>query len=367
MKNNLITVLSLFLVFASCKNEKKAEAEKKLFTLQANLTNIPDSTLFYLKSLSKSNIALDSAYVINGHLSMKGQLKSKHPELLTLLATAPEFIYTQILVENENVTFTADKKDFPWNIDMSGSVYQDETEKFNQVMYQRQKLKNDLTAIYDSDKEMLSKKINEMTDSLDYITVELIKENFNSYAALRYFLVHKTKFSNEELSRLYDKLDVKLRKTKDGKAVKLQSEFSKPKVGDTYYDYKAANQKGDTLALSDIKNKYILLHFSSLACYGSQLSLPELKEIYKDNADSLEIVSISTDTDKNLWQNHVKRDSIPWQYLWDGKGNFNDAYIKYWEVGTPNFVLISPDKTILERWQGYINGMIDEKIGKYLN
>ena len=360
-----LIILFPFLVILSCKNEVNPKTEQKLFTLEANLVNIPDSTLFYLKPIS--NITIDSAYVINGHLSLKGELKSQHPELLTLYTIDPEFIYTQLLVENENVTFTADKEDFPWNINMSGSIHQDDAEKFNKIMYKKQVLKNELVLAYSSEKKILSKKINEMTDSLDNVTVELIKENFNSYAALRNFLHHKTKFSNEELSNLYNKLDSELRETIAGKAVKLQSEFPNPKVGDKFYDYRATNQKGDTLALSDIKNKYILIHFSSLACYGSQLSLPDLKEIYKDNTDSLEIVSISTDIDKEQWLNHVMRDSIPWHYLWDGNGNYNDAYIKYWEKGTPNYVLISPNKIILEKWFGYAEGLIEEKISKHLN
>ncbi|EDP69752.1 DNA topoisomerase IV subunit B [Flavobacteriales bacterium ALC-1] len=365
MKNNLTLILILLFALNACKNNTEFKNEVALFTLEASLTNVPDSTLFYLKPIS--NITLDSAYVVNGHLSMKGQLKSQRPELLTLFTSSPEFIYTQLFVENENVTFVADKKDFPWNIDMSGSIYQDDTEKFNQIMYQKQKLENELAAMYSSDEKLLSKKVSEVKDSLDGITIELIKENFNSYAALRKFLHYKTKFSSEELSHLYDKLDDELKQTKEGIAIKLQSEFSNPKVGDKYYDYKAINQHGDNFAISDVKNKYILLHFSSFACYGSQLSLPELKSIYEDYTDDIEIVSISTDVNEELWHNHVVRDSIPWHYLWDGKGDYNEAYVKYWEVGTPNFVLISPDKIILERWFGYAKGMIDEKLSKYMN
>jgi hypothetical protein len=36
-------------------------------------------------------------------------------------------------------------------------------------------------------------------------------------------------------------------------------------------------QNGDSVSLSGIKKQYILLHFSSAACYPSQQSLPELR------------------------------------------------------------------------------------------
>lgn len=361
MRKNTIVMLLLAFVFTSCKTE----STKKLLTLNATLTNIPDSTLFFLKD--KTSITLDSAYVNNGKLILSTQLNSQDPESLMLLATSPEFIYTLLLLGNENVTFKADKSDFPWNINVSGSQYQDEAEKFNLIEFQRQQLKAKLQKKYGSDKKLAAKKIQQVSDSLDHETVRLIKENFNTYAALNRFKYHKTKFSSQELTKLYTQLDQRLQATVLGQAIKLQSEFPFPKAGDTYYDYRAMNQHGDTVSLSDIKNKYILLHFSSLACYGSQLSLPELKKLYQDHATHLEIVSISTDPNKKLWKNHVKRDAIPWVYLWDGKGNYNDAYIKYWETGTPNYVLISPDKIILERWFGFSKGIFQEKIEKHLN
>lgn len=362
MKKSTATLI-LIIVLTSCIQEKKTE--EKRFTLEANLTNIPDSTLFRLNTLS--NKTLDSAYVVNGHLSMKGQLMSQHPEKLILLSTVPEFIYTQLLVENENIIFTADKKDFPWNIDTSGSIHQDEAERFNQIEYQKQKLTRELNLKSNLNKEVASKKAKKITDSLDLVIAELIKKNVNSYAALSRFKYYKTDFSNEELKILYSKLDSKLQETPAAKAIKLQSEFSNPKVGDTYYDYKAITQNGETLSLSEIKNKHILLDFSSFNCYGSQLALPELKKLYKTFGDQLEIVSISTDIDKSQWQNHVKRDSILWPYIWDGKGDYNEGYVMYWANGTPYYILISPDKIILEKWWGYGKGIFNEKVANYLD
>lgn len=357
MKKHHLYILLSFLIF-SC-NQKK-----ELFTLNATLTNIPDNTLFYLKDLA--NITLDSAYVINGKLSVKAKLKSSTPERLTLFAISPEFIYVPLYVSNEQVTFKADKTDFPWKIDMSGSEYQDQAERFNQVEYQRQLLKAKLKNKYGSDKELLYEKTEKMSDSLDNESVKLIKENFNSHIALRKVQYYRPKFSTKELSNLYNQLDDKLKETIEGKAVKLQSEYPNPKVGDTYYDSRAVNQNRDTLSLSDIKNKYILLHFSSYNCYGSQLSLPELKELHNNYVDDLEIISISTDIKRESWEKHVKRDSIPWNYLWDGKGNYNDIYVKYWGIATPTYVLISPDKIIREKWYGYGKGIIKEKLGKFL-
>ncbi len=357
---NFLSILALLMFASSCKEEKK------LFALDATIKNIPDSTMFYLQ---RAGNIVDSTYIINGSLSVKSQLNQENrPEKLTLISLKPEIIYVHLLVENgEHVTFNADKKDFPWNINVSGSTHQDKAEKFNQIMYQKQEIIKELKGIHSLDKELLNKKTTQVLDSIENVTIALIKKEFNSYAALDNFKYYKTKFSNEELNSLYKKLDEDLKETIIGKGIKLQSKFPNPKQGDKYYDYSAITKNGDSLSLSEIKNKYILLHFSSLSCYGSQLALPELKELHKTFEKDLEIVSISTDINKSEWQDHVKRDSISWTYLWDGKGNYNDANVKYWLEGTPNFVLIAPDKIILEKWFGYRDGIIEEKIIKYLN
>ncbi len=367
MREKFILILLLVFASISCKTEtKKKERNKESFTLNATLTNIPDSTLFFLKNASK-NITIDSAYVINSKLSLNGQLYQKNlPENLTLLSISPEFIYTKLFVKNgEHVTFNADKKDFPWNIDASGSDYHDTEEKFNQIEYQEQEIIKKINLKYGSEKEALIKKITELKDSISDMRLALIKKEINSYSGLKNFNYDKDKFSEEELKTMYSQLDESLKETPTGKSIKLLSQYPKLEIGDTYYDYSALNTNGNTMALSQIKNKYILLHFSSIGCPYNKASFPKLKEMYAKNRDKLEIVSISMDRDKEDWQNHIKRDSIPWPYLWDGKGNFNDANIKYRKDGTPNYVLLSPDKKILESWFGYGQGIFKDKFGDY--
>ncbi|UII18982.1 redoxin domain-containing protein [Fulvivirga ligni] len=361
MKCNYLFLFSLLLlVVFACETKPDDE----VFTLEATLTDIPDSTLFYLRD--EAGITMDSAYVTNGKILLESNHIAKRPEKLMLLSLSPEFIYSYLLVVNEHVTFKADKSDFPWNVDMIGSRSQDEAEKFNKIEYHRQQLSKNLKTRYGSDDQLLSEKLSDLSDSLDTEIVKLLKDNFNSYAALNIFKYHKLSFSAQELSSLYSQLDDELKETKMAKAVKLQSAFPKPEVGAQYYDYSAINQDGDTLSLSDIQNKYTLLHFSSYACFGSQLSLPELKELHGNYLDDLEIISISTDLDRESWENHVKRDSVTWNYLWDGKGDYNDAYVKYWQYGTPTYVLISPEKVILEEWSGYGEGLIRENVTKHL-
>jgi len=132
----------------------------------------------------------------------------------------------------------------------------------------------------------------------------------------------------------------------------LQLAYPPPQTGDQYYDYTAVNQNGDTISLSDF-DKFLLLHFSHAACFYSQKSIPEQRKIYDRFRDKLEIVKISQDLNREAWKESILRDSITWVNLWDGEGEYSDAVIKYGVVGAPNYVLISPDKTIVEKWFGH--------------
>lgn len=367
MKNPMIFLLLIGLTVLSCKKEQN---QNNQFSLEASLTNISDGTLFYIKSWD-SNTKLDSARVTEGQIHLEGQLNLGHPEKLFLYAIdsiSKEFIYTNLIVENESVNFKADKVDFPWNIDVHGSEHQDKAEMYNQIEQSRQEKIKALKLKYSPEEDELRfARVEEISDSLDLQIVKLINEDYNTYAALSFFTKHKTKFTNDQLKAFYNALDTNLKSTAIAESIKLQSEYPMPKVGDRYYDYSAIDQNGSTLSLSDIHDKYILLHFSSSACYPSQLSLAELKPLYEKHGDSLEVVSISEDVDKNDWLNTVEADSIPWPYLWDGKGAYSDAVVKYWEIGTPNYVLISPDKVILEKWFGYYEGIFDDKLKQYFN
>lgn len=369
----LILIISLILSFTwfSCQQKQSTSTENGYLRIGATLSNISDSTLLKLVSLD-SDVLVDSAYVVDGKLLMFGKLFSERPEKLRLSgvdAATNEFLFTDFIVGNERISFVADKSDFPWNIDVSGSVYQDQQEIFHQVLYQKELLLQKMQDSFDesSDRKVLSIKLKQLNDSMDEVSANRIRENFNTYAAIKSFKYHKQSFSETDLGKLYQTLSEDLKDTKEAQAIKMQSENPKPETGDQYYDYTAINQNGDSVSLSDFNNKYLLLHFSSRYCYFSQSSIPEVKKFYEKCQNQIEVVAISQDASKADWLETVERDSINWTYLWDGKAEFNDATIKYWKTGTPNYVLISPDKTILEQWFGYSEGAIENRIGKYFN
>lgn len=365
MKKLFGTIAIILLSTFSCEKRQSG------FLIEASVKQVSNGTIFYLKSWRRNSL-IDSVFVMDGKFTLKGMLS--RPEKLFLYANdslTNEFIYTNLIIGNEHVTLHASKEDFPWNVDVNGSIHQDIAEKFNQVEYQKQKIRQKLEKNFEKlpgqerDEQKLSETLKRVADSLDNLKIELLKENFNSYASLINFVYYKNQIPQEELELLYQKLSPDLKKSIYGKAIEMQLNYPPANIGDHYYDYIAINQCGDTIALSGIE-KYILLHFSHAACFYSQKSIPELKRLYDRYKDRLEIVKISEDLDRGAWEKSILRDSITWTNLWDGKGEYSDAVVKYGVVGAPNYVLISPENIIVEKWFGYEDGIIEEKLEKHL-
>lgn len=122
--------------------------------------------------------------------------------------------------------------------------------------------------------------------------------------------------------------------------------------------------KGETVALSDFKGKYVLLDFWGTWCMPCRKEIPDLKKMYDSfhdkkfkDASNFEIISIALEkegTEARL-QKAVQSLQLNWDYhIFDGVTNFKflDAKISSEAYGVkevPTKYLINPD--------GYIMGV----------
>lgn len=84
--------------------------------------------------------------------------------------------------------------------------------------------------------------------------------------------------------------------------------------------------KGDSVALSSLRGKYILLDFTVLSADGSEAYIQELKKIYhKFKGQGLEIYQVCLDPNKLLWEQLVRKFDIKWVCVRDGGGLKSNA------------------------------------------
>jgi hypothetical protein len=65
-----------------------------------------------------------------------------------------------------------------------------------------------------------------------------------------------------------------------------------------------------------------------------------MKKLSATYSDKLAIVSLSGDAGKDTWLTGIDRDRPNWLSLWDGKGIYIEAMLKYGVSGFPTFCLV---------------------------
>lgn len=81
------------------------------------------------------------------------------------------------------------------------------------------------------------------------------------------------------------------------------------------------NAKGDSIALSSLRGRYILLDFTVLGAEGSEAYIRTLKGIYnKFKGQGLEIYQVCLDPNRLLWEELVRRYNIKWICVRDNEG-----------------------------------------------
>jgi len=126
-------------------------------------------------------------------------------------------------------------------------------------------------------------------------------------------------------------------------------------VGNIAPEITQHDPSGNTLKLSSLRGKYVVLDFWASWCPPCRRANPGLVRIYKefngknfDNGKGLAVYSVSLDKDKNQWMGAIKADKLEWQeHVSDLMGwNSQVAYAYHVESIPSNFILDGNGKIV---------------------
>lgn len=137
-------------------------------------------------------------------------------------------------------------------------------------------------------------------------------------------------------------------------------------VGSKAPDISAADINGNTIKLSDLGGKVILIDFWASWCVPCKKSMPHLIETYNRLKDSnFTVIAVNLDTDKEKIFEFQKNNEleIPFAIIFDKNSKLPSIYNV---EGMPTTVIIDKQGTIRYKEVGYDNE-IKEKIDKTIN
>jgi len=113
--------------------------------------------------------------------------------------------------------------------------------------------------------------------------------------------------------------------------------------------FSSTTDKGQTVALSDYKGKYVIVHFWASWEDNFTNEANKLRSLKRRCGSKVSFVGISLDMDRISWKNEIKRDSLSWPQACDFSG-FESYMARQFDVTSiPFYILIGPDGRIKQK------------------
>ena len=121
-----------------------------------------------------------------------------------------------------------------------------------------------------------------------------------------------------------------------------------PNITDNRLDFTVASLKGDSIKLSSLKGKILLLDFWASWCGPCRISNKQLVKLYSKYKDKgFEILGVSLDDESKNWKKAVSKDKITWLQGIDSGGWDALAPIKWQVDALPTSFLINKDGDVV--------------------
>lgn len=332
----------------------KAQHFQEGFHINGVIHDIPDSSYVELIDIG-SQSCIAKAYTSSGRFDLYGKVEA--PTSCWLVIGEE---YAIIQVENLKMDFSSPAKNMRLESKTSGGREQklqtllDALQRpieFKSLAIAK-KIKDSL-AMGGQRKKELQAKMARLNSQTQQVYVEFGKSNIDSYTGLDIVYRNRQEIGKKSIRDLYQKLPAELKKTPEGRGLKIffseklaEKGFPAPEFDALAYDNKA-------FKLSALKGKYIYLTFGEAGCAPCRLENRLIREHFDSLKDKVTFVNFSMDKTRKAWETATNFDKIKWFNITDIPGEYGKIKNLYNVQAMPTSFLIDKTGTVIEKFIGF--------------
>lgn len=189
-----------------------------------------------------------------------------------------------------------------------------------------------------------------INEQIDYIK-KFISNHKYSFASLAAIEQLNPESDLEIYKILHDGLNEKFPNSSYVQAFTSRyKELSKLAIGSNAPDIVMNTPTGETLSLTSLKGKVVLIDFWASWCKPCRMENPNVVKLYAKYKDKgFEILGVSLDKEKAAWEQAIKDDNLTWKHVSD-LAFWNSTVVKQYNItGVPYTVLVDKEGKIIAK------------------
>lgn len=303
----------LLLLLISCSNGQKNEG----YSIEGSVPDNLVGKIYLQRFEDKQYTTVDSAEITNGTFTFAGRVAEP---MVYALVPSQKSQRAPVFLDNHPLQITLDDE---WEIkDLKGS---ENSELFYRLLPQSKQG----TLNIDS----LVRNHPSSPVAAYFLTRELYKYDYDALKNIR--SLFSDSLNNHPYIRSIDRTLASLENVQPGKPA---SDFTLPSVN------------GDSISLSSLRGKYVLVDFWASWCPDCRKSNPQLVELFqKYRNKNFTLLSVSIDEEPDRWKAAIEKDGLMWSQVIDIKGWQSEVAKTYAVQWIPTGILINPQGIILAR------------------